>query len=529
MHPDLVPIRRALISVSDKNHLVEFAQKLIEKNINLISTGGSAALLKNNNIHVTEVSEYTNFPEILDGRVKTLHPKIYGGILNKRHDEAHQKQVLNHHIDMIDLVIVNLYPFIETVQKQSDDETCIENIDIGGPSLIRAAAKNHAYVTIITDPNDYQLILDELNKNDNRISLALRQKLAYKAFQYTSYYDQEIAKWFNQKIHTQRTNQAIEWPEELILTGHLQQKLRYGENPHQKGALYSFDHKTKPAIQLQGKELSYNNLVDFDAAYNLIKEFKKPAVAFIKHNNPCGVGCDDNLEQAFDKALSCDPISAFGGIVIFNQPITEFLAQQLIKSFFEVIIAPNISEECQKILAQKPNLRVLIPQILQSNLANQLDIKRIHNSYLVQTIDNQEIIPDHLITKTKIVPTPDQITQLLFALKVCKHVKSNAIVIAKNEATIGIGAGQMSRVDSVQLAITKANQNISTSNNKQTLNAVLASDAFFPFADNIKLAAAAGIKAIIQPGGSIRDQEIIDEANHHEIAMVFCQDRHFKH
>lgn len=523
----------ALLSVSDKSGIVEFAQGLIKSGFGLLSTGGTYRLLKDNDVEVTEVADYTGFPEMMDGRVKTLHPKIHGGILGRR---GIDDDVMSAHaIDRIDLVIVNLYPFAETIARPDVTmNEAIENIDIGGPTMVRAAAKNHAHVGIITDPSDYERVLTALADNDNSTELtaALRYDLAVKAFEHTAQYDGMIANFLGSRINESQQ------PEAFARTFNVQlnkvQDLRYGENPHQKAAFYVENQSTQSqqasiatAQQLQGKALSYNNIADTDAALECVKAFSAPACVIVKHANPCGVAIDHDQVAAYKTAFSTDPESSFGGIIAFNTQLTVAAAKAIIESqFVEVIIAPSIEEGVLQATASKKNVRVLVcgelPLLEQRHA--QLDYKRVNGGLLVQEQDLGIISASELKIVTDIQPTEAQIADLLFTWTVAKYVKSNAIVYGKNQRTIGIGAGQMSRVNSARIAAIKAEHA-----GLITQGAVMASDAFFPFRDGIDNAAEVGISAIIQPGGSMRDDETIAAANEHGIAMVFTGMRHFRH
>ncbi len=518
-------IKRALISVSDKSGIVELAKFLTAKNIEIISTGGTFKLLKENNIPAKDISEFTGFPEIMDGRVKTLHPKVHGALLAVLDDKEHQKQAQENHISCIDLVIVNLYPFVQTVKKGADYETVVENIDIGGPSMIRSAAKNHLYKTVITDVADYENLKNEMQQNDGTTSLEFRKTLSRKAFTTTANYDQAIADYFTK-------NQNIDFAQQLILPATLKQTLRYGENAHQKAALYVDDFATSgitSAQQLQGKELSYNNFNDADAAFNIALEFEEAAVAIVKHANPCGVALDSNINLAYKKAFEADSKSAFGGIVALNRKINRELAEEISKIFFEVIIAPDFSEEALQIFDRKKNLRLL--KIAFKKQAHQKQVKSISGGFLVQDIDDKNITIKDLKIAGKIGAVDKQIEQQIFAMKICKHIKSNAIVVVNNFQTVGIGAGQMNRVDSVEIACKKAanfmNHDGKTIN--KAIGGILASDAFFPFPDNIEIANKYGIAAIIAPSGSIKDEEVISACNAHKIALSFVGSRHFRH
>lgn len=507
---------RALLSVSDKSGLVELAKALAGAGIEILSTGGTAKALKEVGIAIVDVSEHTGFPEIMDGRVKTLQPKIHGGILARRSVDEHQAAMKEHGIAPIDLVVVNLYPFEETIAAGADYETAIENIDIGGPAMIRAAAKNHADVAVVVDPADYESVIAELSGG---LSFALRQRLAAKAFARTAAYDAAISAWFTKQEHTD------DWPAYLG-QGKRKEMLRYGENPHQEAAFYA-NFNAPPGVatakQLQGKELSYNNINDTDAAWKLVCEFDDPAIAIIKHANPSGVAIGANLAAAYAKALACDPVSAFGGILAANREIDAALVEAIGKLFLEVIIAPSISAQAAQMLAAKKNLRVLITGGLAPSGAQGRMIKSVLGGYLVQSADDAVFAGD-LKTASKRAATADELRDLRFAFTVCKHVKSNAIVLAKDGATIGIGAGQMSRVDSVRLACQKA-----AAAGLETKGTVLASDAFFPFDDNVHHAAEAGVTALIQPGGSVRDDEVMAAADQHGMAMLMTGIRHFNH
>lgn len=518
------PVHRALLSVSDKTGIVDFARALHDRGVEILSTGGTALLLEQAGIPVLEVSTYTGQPEIMDGRVKTLHPKIHGGILARR--EQDQATMDAHDIQPIDLVAVNLYPFAETVKKPGCTlADAIENIDIGGPTMVRAAAKNHADVTIVVNTDDYARVLDELAQfsgitDDTRFDLAIR------AFEHTAAYDGMIANYFGARVEKQQ--QAGQFPRTLNLQFHKKQELRYGENAHQNAAFYIDPNHQEASVatstQLQGKALSFNNIADTDAALECVKSFTQPACVIVKHANPCGVAIDDTLLAAYDRAYKTDPTSAFGGIIAFNRPLDEATAHAIIeRQFVEVIIAPGATKKAQTIVAAKKNVRLLVTQDFAARVA-QFDLKRVQGGLLVQDIDHGSV-PDHALKiVTKVQPSETQLADLRFAWTVAKYVKSNAIVYAKNGMTIGVGAGQMSRVYSAKIAGIKA-----ADEGLAVTGSVMASDAFFPFRDGIDAAAAAGIKAIIQPGGSIRDEEIIAAADEHGIAMVFTGMRHFRH
>ena len=526
----MTAIKRALISVSDKKGIVKFASALNDAGIEIISTGGTFSKLKNANIDIKDVSSVTNFPEILDGRVKTLHPKIHGGLLNVRSNKDHQKTISEQEIENIDLLVVNLYPFEDTIKNKSDYKTCIENIDIGGPAMIRAAAKNHESVAVIVDPDDYDEIINEMNDNDLSLTKETLKKLAFKAFARTAAYDSIISNWISNEMD-------IPLGKYKSIGGIEHQNLRYGENPHQKAKFFNDGSNVCGLItanQIQGKELSYNNINDTNAAFELVSEFDpslKSAVAIIKHANPCGVATDDNLNSAYNKALRCDSVSAFGGIIALNKELDSETAKEISKIFTEVIIAPSISNEAKNILSSKKNLRVLITGGLADPEKSGIMIKSIAGGFLAQTKDNITVDKENLKVVTKRQPSEQELADLLFAFKVAKHVKSNAIVYAKNGSTVGIGAGQMNRLDSSRIAARKSDDAAKMINLEEPLavGSVVASDAFFPFADGLIAAADAGVTAIIQPGGSIRDDEVIEAANNAGLAMLFTGIRHFNH
>ena len=526
--PERVKPQQALISVSDKGGLLELAKALRSYNIDILSTGGTAEALKKEGIQITDVGVYTGYPEMMDGRVKTLHPKIHGGILQIRSNAQHKFQATEHHIPPIDIVVVNLYPFTATVETGADAASCIENIDIGGPALIRAAAKNHAFVTVLTSPSQYEELMDEMKKNGGEISRHFRERCAAEAFAHTARYDAAVAGWFAQK----QAAEAV--PARLNLSYGLKQTLRYGENPHQTGAVYLADganHCAAAAEQLQGKELSYNNYNDADAAFELACDFDKPTVAIIKHANPCGVATGSNYVSAYKKALACDPVSAFGGVIALNGRLDGATAAAISGMFTEVIIAPDADDEAKRILAGKKNLRLLLTEGLADAKRAAQQVKSIAGGVLVQSRDNALITVKDWKVVTQRAPTPVEAGDLVFAARVAKHVKSNAIVYAKNEATVGIGAGQMSRVDSSRIAAWKASEAASAAGLKEslTVGSVVASDAFFPFADGLIAAVKAGATAVIQPGGSVRDNEVIAAADAAGIAMVFTGVRNFRH
>lgn len=515
------PIKRALISVTDKTEIIELAKALQKLNIEILSSSGTAQLLATHQIAVTEISNYIDFPEILGGRVKTLHPKIFAGLLSRANMDEQQLAQLN--IETIDLLVVNLYPFKKIISNANHLlEDAIENIDIGGPSLIRAAAKNYSRVTVVTDPNDYHLIIEELNQK-RTISAKTRFDLAAKAFTYTAAYDAAIANYFNS---LNAEGEKIIFPKVLTQQFVKKMDLRYGENPHQKAALYEETAHTSTSIiqakQLQGKELSFNNIADANAALECLNEFEMPACVIVKHGNPCGVAVAEQLSQAYLRAYASDPTSAFGGIIAINRTLDIETATTILQNqFLEVLVAPDIAPEVLALFSNKPNIRVLITSGVNANCAY-WDFKRIYGGLLIQENDLEENIQLQVVTKKQ--PSTAEINDLMFAWKVCKFVKSNGIVIAKDAATIGIGAGQMSRVDSVKIAASKAG-----THQFSCKNAVLASDAFFPFKDSVEQAAELGISAIIQPGGSQRDPEVILAADNANISMIFTGIRHFRH
>jgi len=516
--------KRALISVSDKTGLIPFATRVLGCGFEIVSTGGTARTLREAGIAAVEVSQVTGFPEILGGRVKTLHPKIHGGILARRDDADHQRQARENQIEMIDVVVINLYPFRETVSRRDVNlNEAIENIDIGGPAMIRAAAKNFQFVAVVVDPSDYNWVAQELEK-DKEVKWDQRLHLARKAFAHTADYDAHIAS-FLFAYNRERSEAAKNFPMMLAVQADKVMDLRYGENPHQRGALYR--HKGTPSLrsvatagQLQGKELSFNNYLDLEAAWKLVSEFEEPACAIIKHNNPCGVAEGREPAEAFERALETDPISAFGSVIGFNREVDSATTEHLSKLFVEAIIAPGYAESARQRLREKKNLRLML--IEPSELKPfPWDIKSIQGGLLVQDWDQFYLKPEDLKVVSKRVPTSEETRDLLFAWRVCKHVKSNAIVFASHRATLGIGAGQMSRVDSVRLASQKAA--------RSPQGAAMASDAFFPFRDGLDEAAKAGIAAAIEPGGSVRDEEVIRAADEHNMALVFTGVRHFRH
>ncbi|HEX3403354.1 MAG TPA: bifunctional phosphoribosylaminoimidazolecarboxamide formyltransferase/IMP cyclohydrolase [Acetobacteraceae bacterium] len=522
---DIVPIRRALISVSDKAGLVAFAQALVAGGVQILSTGGSARTLREAGVPVTEVSEHSGFPEILDGRVKTLVPQIHGGILGRRDVPEHVAQMAQHGIAPIDLVAVNLYPFEATVAHGAADDECIENIDIGGPALIRAAAKNHDFVAVLTEPDQYDAVLDEIAQHGGT-TRTLRRRLAGEAYARTASYDAAIAAWF-----AEQRGQAF--PRRFSIAGMLRQTLRYGENPHQSAAFYVTGNRpgVATALQMQGKELSYNNLADTDAAIECVAEFQAPTVAIIKHANPCGVASAATLAEAWDLAFRCDPVSPFGGIVAVNRTLDGPAAEKIAAILTEVIVAPDADEAARAAVARRKNLRLLLTGGLPDPVAPGIAFRSLAGGFLAQTRDDGRIGAADLRLMTQRAPTDAEMADLLFAFAVCKHVKSNAIVYARDGATVGIGSGQPNRVDSARIAAWKAVEAAKAAGLPEPLTrgSVVASDAFFPFADGLEAAVAAGATAVIQPGGSVRDKEVIAAADAAGIAMVFTGMRHFRH
>ncbi|MDR3422323.1 MAG: bifunctional phosphoribosylaminoimidazolecarboxamide formyltransferase/IMP cyclohydrolase [Xanthobacteraceae bacterium] len=530
MSEHLRRVSRALISVSDKTGVVEFARALFGYDIELVSTGGTHALLAQAGLKVIEISDLTGFPEMMDGRVKTLHPAVHGGLLAIRNNPAHAEALRAHGIRPIDLLVVNLYPFEKTAARGAPFEDCIENIDIGGPAMIRAAAKNHADVAVVVEPTDYSALLDEFAQHGGMTTLALRRRLAAKAYARTAAYDAAIANWFADKL-------GVVAPDYRAIGGRLIEELRYGENPHQTAAFYRTSDArfgVATALQAQGKQLSYNNLNDTDAAYECVAEFdpaRTAACAIIKHANPCGVAEGENLADAYRKALACDPVSAFGGIVALNRRLDADAARTITEIFTEVIIAPDATEEAIAIVGGKKNLRLLIAGGLPDPRAGGLVAKTVAGGLLVQSRDKAVVDDLELKTVTARAPSNTELRDLRFAFRVAKHIKSNTIVYAKESATVGIGAGQMSRVDAARIAVRKAEDAAKAAGRKEpaTRGSVVASDAFFPFADGLLVVIEAGATAVIQPGGSVRDDEVIKAANDHGVAMVFTGVRHFRH
>jgi phosphoribosylaminoimidazolecarboxamide formyltransferase/IMP cyclohydrolase len=519
--PGDVRIRRALLSVSDKRGLVDFARGLAELDVEIVSTGGTASELTGGGIETRAVEDYTGFPEMLDGRVKTLNPRIYAGLLAIRSEPDHVDTLNDHKIEPIDLVCVNLYPFQAVAQRRGvEDADVIENIDIGGPTLIRAAAKNHPFTAVVVSPESYDAVLEELHQNDGRLSSRTRESLALEAFALTARYDTAISRWFAEREE--------DFPAQYTRSYEKVLDLPYGENPHQRAAYYSEigarTHLMSMVSKLHGRELTFNNLLDLDGGRRLVDEFELPVAAIIKHNNPCGVAIAAGAEQAFDKALATDPQSAYGGIYCFNRRVDRALAEKLHAQFAEVIFAPGYDEDALEVLEQKPNVRLLESQERRRIPVTEHDVKRVRGGMLVQDRDTGLEEREEMEVVTRRKPTEDEWGQLLFAMRVCKHVRSNAIVLATDLGTAGIGAGQMSRIDSVRIAVDK-----SAAAGIDLGKAAMASDAFFPFADGAQLAIEAGVQAIIQPGGSQRDGEVIDACDEAGVAMVFTARRHFRH
>jgi phosphoribosylaminoimidazolecarboxamide formyltransferase/IMP cyclohydrolase len=528
----LRPIRRALLSVSDKSGLVEFAKGLARHGVMLISTGGTAKVLRDAGLKVADVSEITGFPEMMDGRVKTLHPIIHGGLLGLR--DKHAAVMKEHGIEPIDLVVCNLYPFEATVAKGAPFEEVIENIDIGGPAMIRSASKNHESVTVVVDTEDYTPVLAEMDVNAGSTTPALRKRLAQTAYARTAAYDAAVSNWFAGELAKDGVQEP---PRRRAFAGTLRQSLRYGENPHQEAAFYTTDDKrpgVSTAEQLQGKELSYNNINDTDAAYELVAEFDPEAnagCAIIKHANPCGVALAGSLKEAYEKALACDPVSAYGGIVAFNRTLDGATAELISKIFTEVIIAPDADTDARRILAAKKGLRLLVAGGLPDPTLPGLTFKSVSGGMVVQSRDNGRVSRSVLKVVTKRPPTEAEVADMLFAFPVCKHVKSNAIVFARNLAAVGIGGGQMSRVDAAHIAVEKCRATCKAAGLAEptTKGSVAASDAFFPFPDGLEEIAEAGATAVIQPGGSVHDKDVIAAADEAGLAMVFTGMRHFRH
>ncbi len=523
-----VKITRALLSVSDKTGVVDFARFLTQRGVELLSTGGTYKAIKDAGVAVTEVAAHTGFPEMMDGRVKTLHPKIHGGLLALRDEASHVQALTDHGIAPIDLLVVNLYPFEATVAKGADFADCIENIDIGGPAMIRSAAKNHGHVVVVVDPSDYAAVESAMTAGDGTTGIELRRHLAAKAYGRTAAYDAAISAWFAGQL-------GERFPQRLTFGGELAEVLRYGENPHQEAAFYRSGDKrpgVATATQVQGKALSFNNLNDTDAAFELVAEFTDtPAIAIIKHANPCGVATGTTLADAYARALACDPVSAFGGIIAANRTLDAATARAISDIFTEVIVAPDADQAAREIISAKKNLRLLLTGAMPDPRAGGMTVRSLSGGYLLQTRDAGHVTAADLKVVTRRQPTEAEIADLLLAFTVCKHVKSNAIIYVKGGATVGIGAGQMSRVDSARIALRKAEDAAAAAGLAEpaTRGSVAASDAFFPFADGLETVIAAGATAVIQPGGSMRDDEVIAAADKAGIAMVFTGIRHFRH
>lgn len=513
-------VKTALISVSDKRGIEDFAYSLHKLGIKIISTKGTAKIISSKGIPVKMVEEITEFPEILDGRIKTLHPKIHGGILFNREVCEHERQIRMFNIEQIDMVVANLYPFTKIVSKPNISlEQAIENIDIGGTVLIRSAAKNYRNVVVIVDPYDYKDVLNELYANKNDVSLTTKEKLAVKAFSYTAFYDSIISSFFREIFN-------VKFPKYFTLGFIKSFKLRYGENPHQEAAFYkspiTYDSSISNTIQLHGKKLSFNNIYDANTAIEMVKEFKEPFAVIIKHSNPCGASISENVSDAFRKALECDPISAFGGVIAVNRECDEKTAKQIASFFNEIVIAPSYTEEALNILKQKKNIRILqLKRLVITKPIHELDLKKVSGGILIQERDVYQLKRSDMKVMTKRGPTEKEIVDMIFGWKIVKYTKSNAVILVRDKATVGIGAGQMSRIDSVKLACEEAG--------RKAVGSVAVSDGFFPFSDSINKLAEFGVKAIIQPGGSIRDIEVIETANKYGIAVVFTGHRCFKH
>jgi phosphoribosylaminoimidazolecarboxamide formyltransferase / IMP cyclohydrolase len=523
---DEVRVRRALISVSDKTGVVDFARGLAGLGVEIVSTGGTAASLREVGIEVRDVSDLTGSPEILDGRVKTLHPRLHAGLLAVRDDPEHMRVLEEEGIEPIDLVCVNLYPFERTVARQgTSEEDAIENIDIGGPTMIRAAAKNHRFVVVVVQPESYDAVMAELEQTGGGVSRSTRHWLANEAFAFTARYDAAISRWFGADYE--------EFPEHWVMAHEKFLDLSYGENPHQKAALYvevgARSHVLSRVAKLHGRALSFNNVLDLDAARGLVDEFDRAACVIVKHNNPCGVAVDDALGRAYEKALACDPMSAFGGVIALNRNVDRQLAERLHENFIEVLIAPSYDDDALAVLRQKEAIRILEATEQRRNAARERDLKRVRGGLLVQDPDSIDSDRESMDLVTKTSPEGTQWDDLWFAWKVCKHVRSNAIVIAKDGATVGVGAGQMSRVDSVRIAIEKAREARGDEAEGVLAGSVVASDAFYPFPDGPQLAIDAGATAFVQPGGSVRDSEVIAACDEAGAAMVFTGRRHFRH
>jgi phosphoribosylaminoimidazolecarboxamide formyltransferase/IMP cyclohydrolase len=516
-----VQVRRALLSVSDKRGLVDFARGLTELGVEIVSTGGTAAELESGGLEVRSVEDYTGFPEILDGRVKTLNPRIYAGLLAVRSSAEHVDTLNEHEIEPIDLVCVNLYPFERVASRRdSSDEDVIENIDIGGPTLIRAAAKNHSYSAVVVSPESYDAVLEELRQSGGRLSERTRESLAMEAFAYTARYDAAISRWFAER--------EDDFPAQYTRSYEKVLDLSYGENPHQRAAYYAEagarTHLLSMVSKLHGKELSFNNLLDFDAGRRMVAEFELPACAIVKHNNPCGCAVGATLEEAFDKALATDRLSAFGGVFCFNRPVDRAVAEKLNAMFVELVFSPGYDDDALEVLKQKPNIRLLHDQERRSVPVGEQDLKRVRGGLLIQDRDSGLEMREQMTVPTQRKPSEAEWGELLFAMRICKHVRSNAIVLSKGLGTVGVGAGQMSRVDSVRIAVEKAGQA-----GIDLAGSAMASDAFFPFADGPEVGIAAGVRSIIQPGGSKGDPEVVAACDAADVAMVFTARRHFRH
>jgi len=523
--PGEVRVRRALITVSDKRGVVDFARGLAKLGVEIVSTGGTARFLQTAGVETRAIDDYTGFPEILGGRVKTLNPRIYAGLLAVRSNPEHMATLAEHGVEPIDLVCVNLYPFEQTASRRGvDDDEVIENIDIGGPTLIRATAKNHAFAAVVVRPESYDAVLEELRAGDGRLAMRTREALALEAFSYTARYDASISEWFGRR-------EEGDFPALWVRAFEKVLDLSYGENPHQRAAYYAAAgarrHLLSQVGKLHGKELSFNNLLDLDSARRLCDEYEVPAAVIVKHNNPCGVAVGTHLAEAFDKALATDPVSAFGGVMVFNRRVELPLAEKLSQMFVELVFAPGYDDDALELLTQKPNIRILNDEERRIAPFAEQDVKRVRGGLLIQDRDADIELRDEMEVVTEREPTNEEWGDLLFAWKVCKHVRSNAIVMAKELATSGIGAGQMSRVDSVRIAIDKASA--TEAGPASLVGAAMASDAFFPFADGPELAFEAGIKSVIQPGGSKRDDEVIAACDAANVAMVFTSRRHFRH
>jgi phosphoribosylaminoimidazolecarboxamide formyltransferase/IMP cyclohydrolase len=516
--PGAVTIRRALLSVSDKRGIVDFARGLAELGVELVSTGGTATELATAGLEVRSIEDFTGFPEIMDGRVKTLHPRLYAGLLAVRDDQSHVDAATEHEIEYVDLICVNLYPFERSVARRLPHAEILENIDIGGPTMIRAAAKNHAFAAVVTSPESYDAVLDELRTADSQLSMSTRESLAAEAFAYTARYDTAVARWFAEK--------SEDFPPLHVRAYEKVADLPYGENPHQRAAYYqevgARMHVLSMIQQHHGKQLSFNNLLDLDAARNLARDFDVPACIIVKHNNPCGVAIGTTPLEAYERAFATDPLSAFGGVIAFNRPVDVATAERLSEQFVEVLFAPGYEDGALDVLTKKPSIRILEDNERRSPLTVEPEFKQVMGGLLVQDRDLEFADRTEMEIVTKRTPSDEEWRDLMFAWKVCKHVRSNAIVLAKDEATAGIGAGQMSRVDSVRLAVDKSRL-------ESLAGSVLASDAFFPFSDGPEIAIGAGVTAIIQPGGSRRDPEVVEAADAAGIAMVFTSRRHFRH